>query len=103
MNATPTTSPNFITPTNIGEWSDDLIDQFLDGVRYRRMQTRVLYEKTQELKNAAYAAKAGEMFDKKMKKLAEAIAKFDKHLEKLEKAANDVRALRLQMGEREML
>ncbi len=103
MNATPTTPPNYITPTDITMWSDEQIDTLLDGIRYRRMQTRVLYEKTQELKNAAHAAKVGDMFDKKMAKLAEAISKFDKHIEKLEKVANEVRALRLQMGERDML
>src|SRR4051794_8431966 len=95
--------PEFHTPVDMTAWSDEQIDTFLDGVRFRRMQTRVLYEKTMELKAVAELAKIEVMFTKKMEKLAKAIIAFDKHIEKLEKVSNEVRAMRLQMGQKDML
>ncbi len=98
-----TTQPEFHTPADISMWSDEQIDAALDVIRFKRMQTRVLYEKTMELKKLSELAKVEVVFNKKLEKLAKAINAFDKHIEKLEKVANEVRGLRLQMGQDPMI
>lgn len=94
--------PNFITPTDISKWSDKEIDVLLDGIRYRRMQAHVIYSETQKTREIAAKVKLEGLIDKKLEKLRKAIDKVDVVLEKLELAVNEVRALRVQLGEDEL-
>lgn len=98
LTTAPTTAPEFVTPTDITHMSNEVIDALIEGIRHRRMQSRVIYERTKALKDEAANKKLEAQFEKKMEKLYEQLNKFEKHFEKLEKSANEVRALRLQLG-----
>ncbi len=99
MATTETTQPEYTNPSDITTWSDDHIDKMLDGIRYRRMQYHQLYKQTMALKEKAKSQKIEAQFEKKMEQFSKELTKFDKYVERVEKYANDVRALRLQMGE----
>lgn len=99
MTETTQREPQAITPVDISLLTNEEIDNMLEGIRFRRMQARVIYEETLKTKEVASRAKVGELIDKKCAQLKRAIDAMDKPMEKLEKIVNEVRALRLQMGE----
>lgn len=94
--------PDFIQPRDIRSYSDEELEALLEGIRFRRMQAAVVYSKTQEVKELAARVKLEAVIEKKLEKLAKKMQVVDKALEGMEKALNEVRAFRLQLGEEEI-
>lgn len=92
-------APEFITPSTLSTLSDAEIDALIEGIRVRRMDKHTLYKETRKLRDKASSTNMLKQFETKMGKLVKLIEATDKHLEKLDKAANEVRALRVMMGE----
>lgn len=92
-------TPEFIVPTDITKMTDEEIDALIDGIRLRRMDKSNLYKQTRKLRDKASSEKMLSQLDRKQSQLATALEKVDKALGNLEKKANEVRALRLQLGE----
>lgn len=92
-------SPEHIMPTDITKMSDEQVDALLDAIRLRRMDKGNLYKQTRKLRDQASKEKLLSQFDRKMTKLANTLDKVDKAIGMMEKAANEVRAMRLQLGE----
>ena len=95
-------TPSFVDPTDITKWTDQEIEVLLDGIRFRRMQAHVVYTATLATKERAAKVKLEGLVEKKLEKLQKAMAKADEAFAKLEVVVNEVRALRLQMGEEEL-
>ena len=91
--------PVFIRPQSINDMDDAQMDAMLDVIRVKRLQAHHVFNETRKLRNEADKHKLSLKYDKAMNALATGLDKFDKQVEKLEKAVNEVRILRLQMGQ----
>ena len=91
--------PSFVLPTDLNELSDEQIDAILEHIRTQRLLAHHRYNETKKLRNTADKMKLSTRYDRAMAALAKELDKFDKFEEKLIKASNDVRALRLQLGQ----
>ena len=91
--------PSFILPTDLNEISDEQLDTILEHVRTVRLLAHHRFNETKKLRNTADKMKLSTRYDRAMAALAKELDKFDKFEEKLTKASNDVRALRLQLGQ----
>lgn len=92
-------APEFISPSHLSSMSNEEIDALLEGIRTRRMDKATLHKETKKLRDKANSSNLLKQFDSKMEKLLKAIEATDKVIEKLEKAANEVRFIRMQLGE----
>ncbi len=91
--------PDFIKPQSIEDMTDEQMDLLLDAIRTRRLQAHYRFNETKKLKNAAANNRMSMRYDKVMQAYAKELDKFDKYVEKMEKVTNDLRLMRLQMGE----
>jgi hypothetical protein len=91
--------PEFIRPADLLSMTNEQIDALIDGIRQRRLNAAHIYKETKRHRDKASGRNLLSQFEKRMLKLAKEIEKADKIIDSLEKAANDVRALRLQLGE----
>lgn len=90
--------PSFILPPNLNDLSDEQIDQILEHIRTVRLVAHHRFNDSKKLRNTAEVNRLSVRFDRVMATMAKELDKFDKYEEKLTKAANDLRALRLQLG-----
>lgn len=90
--------PDFITPKSIATMSDDQLEQLLNLVRLRRMQSAMIYENTKREKEELAQDKARGQLDKKSEQVWNELEKVFKNLDKLELRVNEMRALRIQAG-----
>lgn len=90
--------PDFITPQDITTMSDEQLEQMLNLIRVRRLQSAMIYESTKKQKEEVTAAKARAALEKKAEQVFNELDKAFKTLEKLELRVNELRALRLQGG-----
>ena len=90
--------PDFITPQDITTMSDEQLEQMLNLIRVRRLQSAMIYENTKKQKEEVTAAKARAALEKKAEQVFTELDKAFKVLEKLELRVNELRALRLQGG-----
>ena len=90
--------PDFITPPDIGKMSDAQLEQVLGLVRLRRMQSQMIYERTQTEKARVTEDKAKQQLEKKSEQVFNELEKVFKNLDKLEIRVNEMRALRVQAG-----
>lgn len=91
--------PNFIVPTSINDMDDVHLDAWLDTIRTQRLVAQHRFNDSKRLRNAAEHGKLSLRYEKVMHKMAVDLEKFEKFVEKFEKSVNDLRALRLQLGE----
>lgn len=98
MSTTQPSAPDFIQPRNLSDMSDDEIELLLEGIRVRRMSAKVLHDETIAIRDQARKLNLATGIEKKLEKLAKAIAAVDKHLDKLTAAANEVRQMRIALG-----
>ena len=91
--------PAFILPTDLNEISDEQLDTILEHFRTVRLLAHHRFNETKKLRNTADKMKLSTRYDRAMAAFAKELDKFDKYEEKLTKASNDVRALRLQLGQ----
>lgn len=90
--------PSFILPTDLNELSDEQVDAIIEHARTTRLVAHHRLNETKKLRNAASTANLSIRYDKCMHNMIKELDKFDKYVDKLTKAANDLRALRLQLG-----
>ena len=90
--------PDFITPKTINDMNDDQLEQMLNLIRLRRMQSTMVYERTKAEKDALAQNKARDMLEKKAEQVWNELDKVFKNLDKLELRVNELRGLRVQAG-----
>jgi len=90
--------PEFIEPSDISKMSDEQLEQVLQLVRLRRMQSTLIYEQTQVQKQQIQDEKNYMRLDKAGIKVFTKMEKAFKALDDLELAVNEMRAWRLQSG-----
>lgn len=90
--------PDFISPPDISTMSDEQLEQLLNLVRLRRMQSQMQYEQTQREREQVTQEKARVQLEKKAEQVWNELDKVFKNLDKLELRVNEMRALRLQAG-----
>jgi hypothetical protein len=88
--------PEFIAPADISKMSDEQLDQLINIIRLRRLNSTMLYERTMREKDQLTMGRARELLEKKCATVWRDIDKALTHLEKLELHINQMRALRLQ-------
>jgi hypothetical protein len=90
--------PEFISPSDISKLNDDQLDQLINLIRLRRLNSTLLYERSMRDKEQLTAGKAREQLEKKCVQVWKSIDKNFTDLEKLELLVNQMRALRIQAG-----
>lgn len=90
--------PAFILPTDLNELTDEQMDHVLEHIRTVRLVAHHRFNDSKKLRNTADNLRLLTRYDKVMAAMAKELDKFDKYEEKLTKVANDLRALRLQLG-----
>lgn len=90
-------APQFIQPPDLTSMSDEEIDLILAGIRARRMESKAVYDETVAIRDAARKIGLEEKIEKRMDKLMKAIETVDKHVRKMEDAANEIRNWRLEI------
>lgn len=90
--------PDFITPPDITSMSDAQLEQVLNLIRMRRLQSAMLYEKTQQEKTQLEETKARMQLEKKAEQVFKELDRAFAILDKLELRVNEMRALRIQAG-----
>lgn len=93
------TVPNFIQPIDITKMSDDELELMLEGIRTRRMQVVHIHQETMKVRDKADQFKMLRTFDAKTTALKKHLDSYDRLIEKIEKTLQDIRVLRLQMGD----
>jgi len=88
--------PDFITPSDIDNLTDEQLESLLNIIRVRRMQSADVYKRTMEEKEQVAQGKARDMLEAKGIQVWSELNKSFKTLEKLELRVNELRALRLQ-------
>jgi hypothetical protein len=90
--------PEFIAPSDISKFTDDQLDQLINIIRLRRLNSTMQYERTMREKEQLTMGKAREQLDKKCIRVWKDIDTALNHLDKLEQHVNEMRALRIQCG-----
>jgi uncharacterized protein with von Willebrand factor type A (vWA) domain len=90
--------PEFIAPADISTMTDDQLDQLINIIRLRRLNSTMLYERTMREKEQITMGKAREQLEKKCTQVWKCIDTALNNLEKLEIRVNEMRALRIQCG-----
>lgn len=90
--------PDFITPKDITTMTDDQLEQMLNLVRLRRMQSALIHQKTVQEKEQLAQDKARGQLEKKSEQVFTELERVFKNLDKLELRVNEMRALRIQAG-----
>ena len=90
--------PEFISQVDISNFTDDQLDQMINLIRLRRLNSTLIYERTMREKEQLTLSKAREQLDKKCGQVFKELDRSLTILEKLELRINEMRALRIQAG-----
>jgi hypothetical protein len=90
--------PEFISQQDISTMTDDQLDQLINLIRLRRLNSTLIYERTMREKEQLTLSKAREQLDKKCGQVWKELDRALTVLEKLELRINEMRALRIQAG-----
>lgn len=90
--------PEFISPQDISKFTDDQLDQLINIIRLRRLNSTLQYEKTMREKEQLTMSKAREQLERKCATVFKDIDRALTQLERLELHINEMRALRIQCG-----
>lgn len=90
--------PEFISQHDISTMTDDQLDQLINIIRLRRLNSTLIYERTMREKEQLTMSKAREQLDKKCSQVWKELDRALSVLEKLELRVNEMRALRIQAG-----
>ena len=90
--------PDFISQSDISTLSDDQLDQLINLIRLRRLNSTLQYERTMREKEQLTLSKAREQLEKKCVQVWKELDRSLTILEKLELRINEMRALRIQVG-----
>lgn len=86
-----------IDPQTISDLTDDQLDSLIAARQQRRMAPVRHYEEAQRAKQEYQDAQARDLLHKKLQQFEKQLGSVDTALEKLEKRALEIRALRLQL------
>lgn len=78
--------------------SDDDLDEFLEGVRERRLRYIKELQEAERLKHEARVEKLRDKLDKQMKMLGKEITRLDKVIAALDKRITNIQAIKIEMG-----
>jgi len=90
--------PEFIRQQDISTMTDDQLDQLINLIRLRRLNSTLIYERTMREKEQLTLSKAREALEKKCGQVFKELDRALSVLEKLELRINEMRALRIQAG-----
>lgn len=90
--------PDFISPPDISKMTDPQLEQMLNLIRVRRLQSAMIYEQTKAQKAAVAEGRALDMLEKKAEQVFKELERAFNVLDKLELRVNEMRALRVQAG-----
>jgi hypothetical protein len=90
--------PEFISQADISRLTDDQLDQLINLIRLRRLNSTLIYERTMREKEQLSMSKAREQLEKKCGQVFKELDRALSVLEKLELRINEMRALRIQAG-----
>jgi hypothetical protein len=90
--------PDFIAQSDISKLSDDQLDQLINLIRLRRLNSTLQYERTMREKEQLTLSKAREQLEKKCVQVFKELDRSLTVLEKLELRINEMRGLRIQVG-----
>jgi len=90
--------PDFISPPTIASMSDEQLEKMLNLVRMRRLQSALIYERTQEENSQKLRDRASEALAKKSVQVFNELDRVFKNLDKLETRVIEMRALRIAAG-----
>lgn len=90
--------PDFISPPDISKMTDPQLEQLLNLIRMRRLQSAMIYEQTNAQKAAIAEGRALQMLEKKAEQVFKELERAFTVLDKLELRVNEMRALRVQAG-----
>lgn len=88
--------PEFIAPADISRFTDEQLDQLINIIRLRRLNSTMQYERTMREREQLTMSKAREQLEKKCTQVFKCIDVALNNLEKLELRVNEMRALRIQ-------
>lgn len=91
-------APSFITPHDISKMSDEELDELIEAIKVRRLQSYVVYKQTKDEKDRVEAGKTRERIEKKCTQIIRKLNTIDKHMDDFEKYISELRGLRLQAG-----
>ena len=90
--------PDHIHPNDIAYTIRSQLDQLINLVRFRRLQSAAQYERTIAEKRQVTESRAKEALEHKCEQVFAELNRTFKNLEKLELRINEMRALRIQAG-----
>src|SRR5262245_39281922 len=96
--AAPDGIPEFITQADISTLTDDQLDQLINLIRLRRLNSTLIYERTMREKEQLTLSKAREQLEKKCTQVFKELDRALTVLEILELRINEMLALRMQAG-----
>jgi hypothetical protein len=95
----PTKSlPDFISPDDIPKMSDSQLEQLVNVLQLRRLQSTHLYESTLRARGEITMSKARESLEHKAGQVSKELKRTITAMDKLELRVNELRALRIQCG-----
>lgn len=93
-----TLPPDFITRVDVNKMTDQQLDELLEAIRIRRMNSVAIYQHTQDELQAVQEEKAKAQMEKVCTQIIKSLNTLDKQFEKLETYVNKLRGLRIQAG-----
>jgi len=99
MNTTPIIVPEFITPADILTLDDAKLDVFLKGIREYRMRSYHIFLETEKMKMEIRNEKLRKKLDQHARMLEKEITRLDKVIILLTKRINNIRAVKLEIGD----
>lgn len=101
MNLLETTKlvPDFITPTDIANLDDERIDAMLKRIQEDRLRAYHIFLEAEKLKMEVRQEKLRKKLDQHARMLEKEITRMDKVIEVINKRVNNIRAIKLEIGE----
>lgn len=90
--------PDFIDRGDISAMTDEQLDEMLQAIRVRRMKSFIIYQQSEDEREAITVEKAKVAIEKNLGAIIKTLNALDKNYEKLETQVNKLRGLRIQAG-----
>ena len=91
--------PEFITPSNVADLDDDRLDTLINRVREDRLRAYYIFLEAEKMKMEVRQEKLRKKLDQHARMLSKEITQCDRVIEKLNKRVNNIRAIKLEIGE----
>lgn len=91
--------PEFITPCNVLQLTDEQLDQEIAARQQRRLAAFRIYSELQAVKQATRDSKLRDRLEKELKSFEKEIAAIDKKLSAVQDRVNKIKGIRLELGD----